>query len=442
MLSWVAPGYLGTPQHFASYYQRPIEEGLYEDATNYEQRKSLKVLKALMKDIEPKVQRKDISAVKNELKPKVEFVINVGLTNLQFDAYKFFIHSIQNNATDSDSVPAKNTLDWLNILSLLCDHPAPFLAKLQERHERVGAVTADRANRARSGSGDDEEDVDVRRLPLPEGLLERENKLFELIPQKKHVRLSAKMVMIEQIVLQSRRVGDRVLIFTHWIPVLDYIEEMLRSIKNPALRVGRLDGSTKLETRQGITQDMNSGKYDVLLISTTAGGIGLNIYGANRVIVVDFRYNPANEEQAVGRAYRLGQPKPVYVYHLLTAGTFEQPLHHITIFKRQLASRVLDHKNPRRAAQKSREMLFEPKKVGKEDLDHVRGLDVVLDAVLSTEVGAHVTSITTTDSLHRDTDEKLTEDEEREVEEMRAKMKELKAMAGQAQIAYGGIQGV
>ena len=182
----------------------------------------------------------------------------------------------------------------------------------------------------------------------------------------------------------------------------------------PKLRTGRLDGSTPMPERLRLAKATNAGEYDVLIISTTAGGLGLNIPGANRVILVDFSWNPSWEEQAVGRAYRLGQQKPVFVYHLVTAGTFEESLHQITVFKQQLAQRVVDKKNPTRSAVKVREMLFDPREVDQEDLSENIGLDRVLDVLLRKQ-DSGIRSIKTTDTLHREMKEELTAEEEAEV---------------------------
>jgi len=197
----------------------------------------------------------------------------------------------------------------------------------------------------------------------------------------------------------------------------------------PPMRVARIDGSTAMHKRQQITKDMNAGEYDVCLISTRAGGLGLNIPGANRVILVDFSWNPQHEIQAIGRAYRLGQQKEVFVYHLVTAGTFEEKLHQITIFKQQLAARVVDKKTPNRAAVRVRDLLFEPEKtVAQEDLSHALQLDNVLDSILGSNVMRKlITSITTTDTLHKEADEALTAEEEAEVQQMIQEDRERKA---------------
>ena len=116
----------------------------------------------------------------------------------------------------------------------------------------------------------------------------------------------------------------------------------------------------------------------MLLISTRAGGQGLNIQSANRVIIFDFGFNPSWEEQAIGRAYRFGQTKPVFVYRFVAGGTFESNIYNTQMFKTSLASRVVDKKNPHRnAIRNTKEYLYPPKHVKHEDLSNE--LEVNLD---------------------------------------------------------------
>ncbi len=82
--------------------------------------------------------------------------------------------------------------------------------------------------------------------------------------------------------------------------------------------------------RQGQIKAFNKGGDDIYLISTTAGGLGLNLQSANRVVIFDFKFNPTQEEQAVGRAYRIGQLKPTFVYRFVCGGTFESNIHNRT----------------------------------------------------------------------------------------------------------------
>jgi transcriptional regulator ATRX len=92
----------------------------------------------------------------------------------------------------------------------------------------------------------------------------------------------------------------------------------------------RLDGSTGADRRQEYIDKFNSAKTPrarLFLISTRAGGLGVNLVSANRVLIMDASWNPSYDKQAIFRAYRLGQTKPVYVYRLLAHGTMEQKIY-------------------------------------------------------------------------------------------------------------------
>jgi hypothetical protein len=137
--------------------------------------------------------------------------------------------------------------------------------------------------------------------------------------------------------------------------------------------------------RQNIVKRFNKGNIDIFLISTRAGGLGLNITGANRVIIFDAQFNPQDEQQAVGRAYRIGQKKPVFVYRFVCGGTCEQKLLHQAIWKMQLASRVVDKKHPIPKAPRFNGAWAMPEEPEQKELDPFLGEDVVLDALLRKE---------------------------------------------------------
>ncbi|KAL1304486.1 hypothetical protein AAFC00_003476 [Neodothiora populina] len=142
---------------------------------------------------------------------------------------------------------------------------------------------------------------------------------------------------------------------------------------------------------------------------------------ANRVIIFDFYFNPTWEEQAIGRVYRLGQLKPVFVYRIVAGGTFESKLYNQALFKAALAYRVIDKRNPmRNANKKAREWLSIPEDVPQDDIEGDKGKDpMVLDKLLEAEgTQGIIRGIKTMETLQRDAnDEPLTEEEQREVEE-------------------------
>jgi superfamily II DNA or RNA helicase len=426
MIEWIAPNYLGPITEFRAKYVEPIQQGLWSESTSNERKRSLKMLGVLREDLSPKVHRADISVLRKDLKPKTEFVITVPLTDLQHKAYSIYVKSMLGNdheVTKDGQVQLSTLWHWLAILSLLCNHPACFKAKLSERKDDAekkgrGKSSAGLATPKASTSEDDEgpSDAPLWKVGVSEELVRQEMDLFKQFGAAvEDFYSSNKVKLLLQILDASKAVGDKVLIFSHSIQTLNFLEGLCRSTGR---NYARLDGSTKMSSRQGLTKDFNTGNTELYLISTTAGGIGLNLPGANRVIIFDFKFNPVNEEQAVGRTYRIGQQKPVFVYRFVAGGTFEESIHNKAVFKVQLASRVVDKKNPVAwAKRRTGDFLFEPKIVKQQDLSSFKGMDpFVLDKLLNRQdQDSTIRAIVMTDTFERHDDEVLTAEELKEV---------------------------
>ncbi|EKG16199.1 SNF2-related protein [Macrophomina phaseolina MS6] len=423
MIDWISPGYLGSLKEFKANFVEPIEEGLYKESTKYEHRKALKKLRVLKNEIGPKINRADITALKDDLKPKVEFLITVPLTSLQEDLYRLCVQFVLTQR--QEKVSNTKLWQWMHLLNTICTHPAAFykLFKVLQARGYDGKQVF-----AEESEGNDLEDTSTDELALN---LDSKQDLFPVLieqaiskctqaPDLDSPRHSFKTSILMNILDKSKSAGDRVLVFSQQIATLDYLERLLTKERYKFIR---LDGKTKMSNRPELLEKFNEGNYDLFLISTRAGGTGFNLPGANRVIILDFGFNPQNEEQAIGRAYRLGQEKEVFVYRILTGGTFEPKVWNKALFKTQLASRVIDTRNPERHAEKMRDYFFEPKLVEQEDLTEHQGKDrKVLDRILARRDGGNdpgVRAITTTETLMtEDLDAVLDDQENEEVKKM------------------------
>ncbi|EDO04955.1 hypothetical protein SS1G_07439 [Sclerotinia sclerotiorum 1980 UF-70] len=428
MVEWVAPNYLGPIDEFRKKYKEPIEQGLFIDSSRQERFNSKKMLEVLKGDLSPKVHRADTSVLRDDLPPKKEFVINVSLTELQKQAYITYVRSMSSQKparTKSGELKQTTVWSYINILTLLCNHPYCFKAKLDERSSEVhGNSQSDTriatTSHCRKGKRTDvidedlENDPEAWKIGVSEDLISAEAKVFESVESIRNPELSNKVRILCQILDASKAVGDKVLVFSQTLVTLDFLEDMC---KEQGRKYARLDGKTAMGKRQAIVKDFNSNNLELYLISTNAGGLGLNLYGANRVVIFDFRYNPINEEQAIGRAYRIGQKKHVFVYRLMAAGTFENSIQNKAVFKTQLASRVVDKKNPLSWAQKGLgEILFEPRQIPQENLTEFEGMDnAVLDNILSLkENKGAILKIIQSDDFEKDDDYHMTPKEKEE----------------------------
>merc|ERR1712238_651238 len=165
--------------------------------------------------------------------------------------------------------------------------------------------------------------------------------------------LSGKMLVMLQILKEAAALKVKILLFSQSLLVLELIERVLNAGSgdghNQRWKLGRfyfrLDGSTRAKTRQGWVErfnDRRNRRARLFLISTKAGGLGVNLSTASRVIIFDAAWNPSVDSQAVFRAFRFGQTQQVFVYRLLAAGTMEEKIYHRQVNKNALASRVVD----------------------------------------------------------------------------------------------------
>lgn len=150
---------------------------------------------------------------------------------------------------------------------------------------------------------------------------------------------SAKFEMLLQLIEESRRSGRRVLIFSQFTKMLELIG---RELAYQGLPFFYLDGKTPSEERVERCERFNSGERDFFLISLKAGGTGLNLTGADTVILYDLWWNPAVEEQAADRAHRMGQTQTVQVIKLVARGTIEEKMNELQDKKRHLIEEIID----------------------------------------------------------------------------------------------------
>lgn len=149
---------------------------------------------------------------------------------------------------------------------------------------------------------------------------------------------SGKLDMLEEVVSDAIAAGHRMLIFSQFTTMLSHIGDRLAKLRVPYLY---LDGSTPSLERLRLVKEFNGGRGSVFLISLKAGGTGLNLTGADMVIHFDPWWNPAVEDQATDRAYRLGQKNNVQVLKFITKDTIEEKIYQLQEKKKSLIDQMI-----------------------------------------------------------------------------------------------------
>ncbi|KAL5831735.1 hypothetical protein ACOSQ4_017089 [Xanthoceras sorbifolium] len=250
-------------------------------------------------ELRPHILRRVIKDVEKSLPPKIERILRVEMSPLQKQYYKWIL---ERNFHDLNKGVRGNQVSLLNIvveLKKCCNHPFLF-------------ESADHGYGGNIGTNDSSK---LERIILSSG----------------------KLVILDKLLVRLHETKHRVLIFSQMVRMLDILAQYL---SYRGFQFQRLDGSTKAELRQQAMDHFNAPGSDdfCFLLSTRAGGLGINLATADTVIIFDSDWNPQNDLQAMSRAHRIGQQEVVNIYRFVTSKSVEED-----ILERAKKKMVLDH---------------------------------------------------------------------------------------------------
>ncbi|KAF7294844.1 SNF2 family domain-containing protein [Mycena indigotica] len=317
LLNFANPNFLGSKNDFRKNFENAIIRGRDSDATDAVKEQSEKKLKELGGLVTKFIIRRTNDLLSKYLPVKYEQVVFCKLSDLQLQLYRLFIRSpeIQALLRGKDSQPLKA----INVLKKLCNHPE-LLNLPADLHGCDPLLPED----------------------FPRGGAEANNKSGRTQPIRSE--WGGKFMVLERFLHQLRtQTNDKIVLISNYTQTLDLFEKLCRSKKYGYFR---LDGSLSIGKRQKMVDLFNDpeGKEFVFLLSSKAGGCGINLIGANRLILFDPDWNPAADQQALARVWRDGQKKECFVYRFISTGTIEEKIFQRQASKQALSSAVVDEK--------------------------------------------------------------------------------------------------
>ena len=306
LFDFLMPGFLGTEKVFLDRFARPIAASRFSKSSSKEQEAGALAIEALHKQVLPFLLRRLKEEVLNDLPPKIIQNYYCDLSDLQKKLFDDFARKERKTLTDeagSDSKEAKQHIfQALQYMRKLCNSPSLVV---KEDHKQYAAIQSQLARQNSSLK-------DVVHAP----------KLTALRDLLVDCGIGTDPAENNNFVSPHRA-----LIFCQMKEMLDIVaNDVLRALL-PSVQYLRLDGSVEANKRQNIVNQFNTDpSYDCLLLTTSVGGLGLNLTGADTVIFVEHDWNPQKDLQAMDRAHRIGQKKVVNVYRLVTRGTLEEKI--------------------------------------------------------------------------------------------------------------------
>lgn len=312
LIHFVNRGILGTAQDFKRKFETPILRGRDSTATDSDHKKGQEKLQELATIVNRCIIRRTQALLTQYLPVKIEEVICCRLTSLQQSLYKLLVASKAGECqmNDDSGKGTGGSLSFITQLKKLCNHPDLIYDKcLEEADGFEGALDL-----------------------FPQGY-----NLKTVRPE-----LSGKFLVLDCLLAVIRSTSnDKVVLVSNYTQTLDLFEKLCRQ---RGYIFVRLDGSMTIKKRAKIVERFNNPSCPefIFMLSSKAGGCGLNLIGANRLVMFDPDWNPANDEQAMARCWRDGQKKQCFIYRLIATGTIEEKIFQRQAHKKALSSCVVD----------------------------------------------------------------------------------------------------
>uniref|UniRef100_A0A5B6ZDQ1 Putative switch 2 n=1 Tax=Davidia involucrata TaxID=16924 RepID=A0A5B6ZDQ1_DAVIN len=358
LFDWVVPGCLGTREHFREFYDEPLKHGQRSTAPERfvrvaEERKQ-HLVAVLRKYL---LRRTKEETIGHLMMGKEDNVVFCAMSDVQKRVYSRMLQLPEIQCLINKDLPCScgspltqvecckrtvpNGIIWPYLHR---DNPdgcdscpfclvLPCLVKLQQISNHLELIKPNPRDDPYKQRKDAEFASAVFGTDINLVGGNTQNESFMGLSDVKHC---GKMRALEKLMFTWLSKGDKILLFSYSVRMLDILEKFL-------IRKGccfsRLDGSTPSGLRQSLVDDFNSSpSKQVFLISTRAGGLGLNLVSANRVVIFDPNWNPAQDLQAQDRSFRFGQKRHVVVFRLLAAGSLEELIYSRQVYKQQLSN--------------------------------------------------------------------------------------------------------
>ncbi|XP_033102737.1 helicase ARIP4-like [Anneissia japonica] len=382
MVDFVRPNFLGTKHEFSNLFERPILNGQCTDSTSKDvqlMRYRAHVLHSLLEGF---VQRRGFQVLTSSLPHKEEHVVFVRLTPFQQGLYNKFMQYF--TEMGAGGWCSSNPIKAFSVLCKIWNHPDILHDVLLQKTDAMADLDLDIPDINTKGKkcgkkADTLAGNDVASSSNMESnsdnitYVEKVNRIIsfewarDIMKNYQPLKLSygSKMILLMKVIEESIKLGDKLLVFSQSLGTLSLIEKFLSQRKLPRPPNAtedmptiwqrnesyfRLDGGTPPSEREKMISQFNkpnNNKQWLFLLSTRAGSLGINLIGANRVVVFDASWNPCHDAQAVCRVYRYGQTKKCFVYRFVTDKTLEKKIYDRQISKQGISDRVVDELNPK-----------------------------------------------------------------------------------------------
>ncbi|KAF8750669.1 SNF2 family N-terminal domain [Rhizoctonia solani] len=273
------------------------------------------------------VLRRTADILTNYLPPKTEYVLFVQPTALQLSVFQKILRP--DHVQDLVHGPTARSLALITTLTKICNSPI-MLAK------------PDKGAGAENGK--------TTRTLVQEAL--------GLLPPgaaPDDITLSGKLIALATLLKQLRQTTEeKCILVSHYTSTLNIVEAYCRSVY---YTYSRLDGSTAVTKRQQLVDEFNQAKQSkkfLFLLSAKAGGVGLNLIGASRLILIDSDWNPSHDLQSMARIHRDGQKRPVFIYRLITTGTIDEKIYQRQVTKLGLSNSLMSESSGKEANSSSK----------------------------------------------------------------------------------------
>nr|XP_012228606.1 PREDICTED: DNA repair and recombination protein RAD54B-like isoform X2 [Linepithema humile] len=304
LIDLVNHGILGTPVEYKHYYEGPIVASQCPHADDDVLSLGNERAKELHERTKPFILRRTQQAINKYLPSKNEMVLFCSLSSEQQELYSLVTDAWYNKLC----IQNKNImhLSIITALKKICNHPNLFIN-------------------------------------------DKENALHDILPKttartqqdENFTKYCGKVTIVQTLMRNLKKTDEKLVLVSYYTQTLDLLETVCTMER---LKFLRLDGSTSSSTRSKVIEHFNTQTDDsrVFLLSAKAGGVGLNLPGASRLVLFDSDWNPASDAQAMARIWRDGQKRDVYIYRLLTTGTIEEKIYQRQISKIGLSESVVD----------------------------------------------------------------------------------------------------